>query len=118
MILGFGSSSRFFRHQISHFWRGTFGRNYKQQIVFGCNELSEVLLDNLLEKKKEHATVILVTEKELDKEKALRWEREGLIIYSIKSDENPSKEELRRIHPEYAEQIVLFHEDSTVNFTV
>ena len=108
----------FFRHHISHVWRVFVIRNKKQQIIFGHNALSEVLIDNLLESKEKSTTVVLITEEELDKEKALVWEREGLVIYRIKADEKPSVEELKWIRPELASQIVLFHEDSTMNFSV
>lgn len=92
----------------------------KQIIVFGYHETSRIFLQDLTKNKKDHL-VILVAEPGLEKEACLSLEREGILVYEMSlvgQDVSKAEENFQNLHLERVDEMVLFYEDATWNFTL
>jgi len=107
-----------FHHEAAVFRRMKSRR--KQILVFGYNETSGIFLQNLEKDKKDYFPV-LIADQNLEKETRLSLERAGILVYQADltgRELSKNEEKFRHFHVEEADEIILFYEDPTWNFTL
>lgn len=99
----------------------------KQTIIFGYNENSLTLIDNIYHENLENADpkkdvlMILVTEQTLGKEELLKLERKDVIVYQMNFlDDNSLKmmDDFKKLKLWKADEVILLYDDATLNFTI
>lgn len=99
----------------------------RQIMIFGYNENSKELIENIYLQNQNNAIaaddtmMVLITEQTIEKEEQLKLERKGVLVYQMdfSDDENfKTRENFRCLKLWKASEIVLFYEDAAVNFTI
>ncbi|MCI9148141.1 MAG: hypothetical protein HFG73_07740 [Hungatella sp.] len=114
----FRAAESVFRHNVAAIKRRF--SSGKQIVVFGYHESSELFIRKL-KKEDRQLQVVLVAQGDLEREKRLNLERSGFLVYQmdILDQELLWREDIiRKLCLHKAEEIVLFYEDPTWNFTL
>lgn len=114
----FKAAESVFRHNVLVMKRRF--SSQKQIMIFGHNGTSELFMENL-KKENGHPFIILAAQGDLEKEKRLNLERNGILVYQtdiLGQNTLEQEESLKKLCLRKVDEIVLFYEDATLNFTL